>query len=192
MWFFQQAKEVGYSEYDIAKVKFLIKMLAAEISKLLAFTVIWWYRGQFFPFCVGISVFFVLRACSGGIHFRSYWACFLFSFAYLTLCLDVLPMLVVSRIVKLCSLFLCMILAYRFSPVVSKYRVSPSLTKRNNSKREIFIVIFIYFLFMYITPQNSLIDIGFWCIVIHTVQLSMAYFVLERRKEHGEMEKEPG
>lgn len=192
MRFFQQAKDIGYSEYDIAKVKYLIKMLGAEISKLLVFAVIWWYQGLFPSFCAGISIFFILRVCSGGLHFRSYWTCFLFSFIYLILCINFLPMLALPRITKLCFLFLCMVLAYKFSPVVSKYRKLPSATKRKNSKREIFVVIFLYFLFMYITPQDPLIDIGFWCIVIHTVQLSIAYLVLERRKKHERLEKEPG
>lgn len=192
MHFFQQVKELGYSEYDIAKVKFLFKMLIAEVSKLFVFSIIWWHQDQFPSFCAGISIFFILRACSGGLHFQHYWTCFLFSFIYLILCINFLPMLVLPRIAKLCCLFLCMILAYKFSPVVSKYRNPPSATKRKNSKREIFVVIFLYFLFMYITPQNPFIDIGFWCIVIHTVQLSIAYFVLERREKHEKLEKEPG
>lgn len=190
MCFFRQAKEMGYSEYEIAKVKYFIKMIAAEISKLLVFIVIWWRSGLFLPFCVGVGIFLILRMCSGGIHFHSYWVCFFFSFVYLNLCINLLPLLVISRFTKLCSLFFCMILVCRFSPVVSKYRDSPSWAKRKKSKRETFIVIFIYFLFMYIAPYNFLIDIGFWCIVMHTVQLGVAYFVLERSKKHGEMEKE--
>ena len=189
MCFSEKIKDAGYSEYDIAKVKYLFAVLASELSKLLIFTFFWWNQGLFFPFLVCISVFFALRACSGGLHFKHYWACFSFSFFYLILCINWLPRLRLSKLLKLFLLFLCMILACRFSPVVSEYRIIPSEIKRRKSKRNIFIIIFIYFLLLYITPKSQLIDGGFWCIVIHTFQLGVSYFKTERRKKREELEK---
>lgn len=191
MHFLQVIKDAGYSEYDIAKVKYFYRILTAEISKLLVFTVIWWWQGLLFQFFMGISVFFLLRICSGGLHFKTYWTCFAFSFFYLFLCINWLPKILLSRIPKLFFLFLCIILNSIFSPVVSKYRVPPSKSKKKKSKRRIFIIVFLYLIFMYITPQSHLIDIGFWCIVIHTLQLGVAYF-MKRRKKHGTLEKRNG
>lgn len=173
----------GYSDYEIAQVRYLLITLASELSKFLIFALLWGYRGQLREYLFAIFIFFMVRSSSGGIHFKKYISCLLGSFLYLLLCINVLPLLILTKWIKLLVLFFCILLTHAFSPVVSKYRIPPDERKRRSSQREIFVVIFFYFIAMYIMRPNSLLDIGFWCIVLHTIQLIIAH-IAERRRHN--------
>ena len=177
-------KETGdFSDYEIDVIKYVLRSLSSEISKIILFAVIWSYQNQTLEFFFCFLLFSILRIKSGGIHLNGYISCLLFSYFYFTLCLDILPLISLEKWCKLSLLLICIIIAYYCAPIVSKYRHTPSLERQKKSKLQLFIIIFIYLLVMFILPSYPILDVGFWCIMLHTIQLYIAYIV-ERRKKH--------
>jgi len=173
----------GYSDYEIAQVQYLFITLGSEISKLSLFAIIWALQGKFLEYCIAIFILFLTRSSSGGLHFNKFISCLFVSFLYLLLCINILPLFMLPKWGKLAILFLCILLTHAFSPIVSKYRIPPTEHKRQISQIEIFVVIFFYFIAMYIMRPHPLLDIGFWCIVLHTIQLTIAH-IAERRGQN--------
>lgn len=182
MKFFESIqKSYGYTDYEIAQVKYLFVTLASEISKIIIFAYIWWIQNKIPEYCVAICILFLLRSSSGGIHYEKYVSCLIASFVYLFICINILPLFLLNKWIKLLFLFFCMVLNLAFSPIVSKYRIKPTKKMRKRSQKEIFFVLLFYFVVMSIIQPNPLIDVGFWCIFLHTVQLIIAHILVERR-----------
>ena len=50
-------REYGYSDYDIAKVKYVLASLFSEFSKLLLFGTLFGVLGYFYPFLFSLFLF---------------------------------------------------------------------------------------------------------------------------------------
>lgn len=172
---------LGYTNYEMAIFKYFFLTILSEGSKLLICTLFWLLQEKGTEFYICFCLFTILRTCSGGLHLKHYIPCFIFSFFYFVLCINILPLLSLAKWIKLCLLFVAMLLAYYFTPVVSIYRPLPQTEKIKKSKCQLFIIIFIFFIMMYIMQPNILLDICFWCIILHTIQLFIAYKIMERR-----------
>lgn len=177
---------LGYSNYEMAILKYLFLTLFSELSKLIIYYTFWRYQNKEREFLFCFTLFILLRTCSGGLHFHNYFSCFLCSLIYFILCINILPMIFFTKLFKLLLLFVSVIVTYEYTPVVSQYRKQPSRIRKQKAKLQLFLIIFIYFIAMYIMQPYPILDIGFWCIILHTIQLYVAHILIERRKKNAE------
>ncbi len=164
--------QYDFSDYQVAQLKFFGKTFAAEISKLLIMALIFSDRiGMYF---FAVTIMLLLRVSTGGLHCKTYLSCFLVSFAYMFLSLMVMPAIPINKVFQLILLFVCMLCNYYVGPVTSVVHVplSDRLVKR--VKVQAFLIIFIYLTLTYIVPENPYITVGFWVIILHTMQLVTA------------------
>lgn len=179
---------LGYTDYEMAVLKYVLMTLFSELSKLLIFSIFWFHQDKGIEFIFCFLIFLLLRTCSGGLHFNSYISCLLCSFCYFILCINVLPIIKLEKWQKLLLLFFSIFVVYYHSPVVSQHRKEPPQSKKRRAKLQLFIVIFIYLLVMYIMQPFPLLDVGFWCIILHTIQLYIAYSKNTRKEKKNEEE----
>lgn len=166
------------SNYQIAQLEFLGKTLFSETSKILIMGIMFYKHLPIYFFALFIMI--ILRCNTGGMHFYTYIGCLITSTLFLLLGIMVLPNISVPLNVKLLLLLLCTITCYQIGPIPSKYR--PAYSKQFIHKRKLSVSFFIciYTLILYIIPESPYLIVGFWIIILHTLQLIIAKYT---RKE---------
>lgn len=168
-------EQYGFSDYQVAQLKFLVKTLVSEFSKLLLMGII--FRKELGMYLFAVTIMILLRTATGGIHCKNYISCFLVSFTYMFLSLILLPNIAVNKVFQLIILFLCMLCNYYIGPVTSAVHapLGKSLVKR--VRIQAFLVIFFYLTLTYIVPENPYMVAGMWVIILHTLQLAAARII---------------
>lgn len=160
------------SSYQIAQVIFLFKTIFSEISKIIIMGILFHDKFTLYLFALFIMIF--LRCSMGGLHFYTYAGCLIASTLYLWLAVYLIPNIAVAKYIQTATLLLCILICNYIGPVISKYRPEASKERFARCKKFITIFIFIYALILYIMPENKYLYIGFWVIILHSLQLIVA------------------
>lgn len=181
-------QEYGFSDYQMKLIRFSLTGIFYDVSKTLIFLVFFYAIGKLPEFLFAAVPLVILRTRTGGIHFRKYWSCFLFSFAYFYMCIGVLPVLVnVHPLVVYPVLLVCAILDYMIGPaslkerpaVQDEYYKGIKNTAQKKAKIQSFQVVFIVAVLIFIFPEQNCLIVSFWTVVLHTVQLTIIKLVKE-------------
>lgn len=170
------------SEKEKARLTYFFTCIIYEGSKLILFFIYFGITHHLKSFCYSLMILLPLRVISGGLHFKHYSACLLFSFGYFYIVNILLSQISVSLPVSAAALCICIVINSKIGPVTSDSR--PALTaERIKKSRQRSTIITIYeamlTIIFYDTP---LATVGLWTIILHSVQLMIANF----RKKRGE------
>lgn len=160
------------SNYQIAQIAFLFKTLLSELSKMLIMGILFHNQLTLYLFVLFVMLF--LRCSTGGLHFYTYWGCLASSIIFVGLALLILPLITLPIYIQLLLLLICILVCNFVGPVVSKYRPTPSKELYTRGKNTTCMFIFIYSLVLYIIPENAYLTVGFWTIILHSLQLIAA------------------
>ena len=160
------------SSYKIAQVEFLFKSIFSELSKMIIMGILFHKYLGLYLFALCIMIY--LRTSTGGIHFYTYPGCLVGSIFYMGLAIVLLPNIALPSYLKISGLLISILICYKVGPVVSKYRPEPSPQKSQHCKNITCTGIFIYALITYIISENPYIIVGFWIIILHSLQLPVA------------------
>lgn len=183
-------KEYGFSDYQIKLLRFSFTGILYDVSKTLIFLVYFTMIGKLPEFLFALVPLVLLRTRSGGVHFRKYWTCFLFSFLYLCLVIHVLPGTIsVHPLAVYPVLLVCAVADYLVGPNSLKEKVVAQdvLLKDEQKKRikkakiECFQVVLIVAILCFLFPGNRYLIVSFWTVVVHAVQLVITKIMREVR-----------
>lgn len=172
-------REYGYSDYDIAKVKYVLASLFSEFSKLILFGALFGVLGYFYPFLFSIILLLFLRINIGGLHCKHYMSCLILTFLILYTSIMFLPNLITLSTTSIMFFsIICMVINFYIGPVASPFRPTPDSVLIKSCRNIGFVIIFTFIISVSIF-QNILflapyIQVGFWTIVLHTIQLIIA------------------
>lgn len=172
--------DFGYTDYQIEQIRYTVISVLSELSKLFIIGVFFALTHCIPQYLVAIIVLFMLRTCTGGLHFKHYVSCLLVSFLIFYLGICQLPNITLPRPIYFTLLLACVIINYLFAPVVSSCRPVPNGIQIKKSKRQSFAMITLYAVIMFIVPISQYIITGFWIIQLQTLQLIAAK--LQRRR----------
>ncbi len=165
-------KKYGYSNYQIAQLEFFFKTIFSEASKMVIMGIL--FRNHFSEYLFALCVMLGLRCTTGGLHFYTYFGCLFTSIVYLALAIYIFPPFKLISYIQSLLLLVCFILCYLIGPITSKYR-PPIPDKPYRRFRAITCgIIFAYAVLLYIIPQGPHLTVGFWVIILHTLQLTVA------------------
>lgn len=175
-------KHHQFTDYQIKVVHYAIITLVSELSKFLMLGIFFFALGKEREYLWTILNFSFLRRYSGGFHCKTYIGCISMSFLYSLLCIAVLPNIVISAAVQ--RVFLCVSMAVLavIAPVPSVYHAELDKTERVKCRTIVLAIVIVYFILVSGLSQNSFFKIGFWVIMIHTIQLMITYYT--RRMEN--------
>ncbi len=165
-------RKYNLSDYQIAQLVFLIKSIASEAVKLLLMGIFFWRSIPEYLFAV--VVLLCMRTSTGGLHCKHFITCFFTSFLFLLLAVYPLPAIPVPKIIQLSGLLICILCNYYIGPITGPLHKKLDAQNTSKSKVRSFIFIFLFLVTTYIIPENNYISIGFWVIVLHTIQLIIA------------------
>lgn len=171
-------EELNYSDKEKALIQYGLSAILMEISKFIIMLIFFSIIEKSTEYLFATFILLLLRAHTGGLHFSTYFGCLLFSNIILYAgCVYFPDTIQVSEIWMLFSLLNCMVTLYLIGPIVSKSRPIPSSTQAKKHRIESFKIVFFYFLVVFFFSENHYIQIGFWMILLQTLQLSIAYFI---------------
>lgn len=161
-----------FSNYQMAQLTYLWKTFTSELSKILIMAVL--FRNHLVSYLFALSVMLFLRSTTGGLHFYTYKSCLGTSILYLYLALYVLAPIQMSCFGGLLLLTASFLICYIIGPITSKYRPKLTPAKFAHSRNLTCCIIFLYAIIWYIIPENHLLMVGFWIIILHSLQLIAA------------------
>lgn len=172
---------LGYTNYEIAKIKYVVVTILSELSKILLIGLFFLYLQNLTVFIVAAFVLCLLRISTGGLHFKHYPSCLLASFLIFFVGICILNNIQLAKLAQLITLLLCIIINFFCAPVVSSFRPIPDGIKVRRAKRQSITIITVFAIILYIFPQNQYVNIGFWMIILQAIQLFAAK-ILKRRE----------
>ena len=172
----------GYSDYEMAIIKYSITALFSEISKIIILSIMYTLIGKLNLFAAFSTLLILLRINGGGYHCRHYITCFLLTAIISFTAIILLPLIYIPNYsIVLIALTICLFIIYYIGPVPSPFRPEPDglLIMQCNNKS--FLVIFFFIIIVSIFNSNTFIRpyliVGFWTIILHTLQLIIAKII---------------
>lgn len=170
-------KKYGFTDYQIAQLKYTFTILFSELSKLVIIGFI--YHNHLALYLYAMALLSILRLSTGGLHAKTYWGCFFASFAFFYLSISLLPQLHISKVVIAALIVGCMIAIYLIGPVASIFRTQPEGNTKKRLVAQSLIVISIH-LILFCIFDSIFFTVGSWIIILQTSQLIAAKFLVRR------------
>lgn len=171
------------SKADKAKVNYVISCIIYEGSKIFLFFVFFSYIHQLNSFFYCLIMLLPLRIISGGLHFKHYTSCLCFSFLYFCMAIIILAPFKLPLGISIILLTVCTVINYKIGPVTSNSRPQLEPEEIKKGKLNIFIATCYELILTILFFDTLLSTVGFWTIILHTLQLIIASF----RKKRGEI-----
>lgn len=166
--------------YKKKLIKYFLLCILSEGSKIILYSLFFIRINLFVEFLFALFILMFLRTNGGGLHFKHYTTCLIFSFlvflASVFLGIHVIP----NRVVAIFVLIISIPLGHWCVPVTSNNRPDASEKLIKKSKRNTLIVLSAYLISVCILPTNRYYGIIVWIVIIHIVQLLLAK-ILKRR-----------
>lgn len=178
--YFKIQKKYNYTDYQMKLILYAVKSFLSEFSKFFILSIYFTLTSHTYYF---FWVFFILafmRFFSGGLHCKTYVGCLLSSFIYTCFCIQILPHIPINKPVQLILLLVVIIILFKITPVPSKYRPPYTEYKKYFCRLQITIAILGYWTLVLILPSYPYISMGFWVIIIHTLQLYISYLEVNK------------
>lgn len=174
---------LGFSNYEIAQIRYFVISILSELSKLLIIGLFFFFTHRLLQFLTAAFVLCLLRITTGGVHFKHYYSCLAMSFSIFFVGVCLLNPIYLLKVMQLPLLLCCIAINYACAPVVSCFRPIPDGIKVQRSKVRSFWLLTFFSILVFIFPQNQYINVGFWMIILQTLQLFAAK-ILKRRHEN--------
>lgn len=162
------------NDYQIRQLKYMIITFTSEISKLVLLGIL--FYAKFDSFIFTTLILLLLRKSTGGLHLKTYWGCLIFSAMYYIFAIVILPHIPINVMIQILLLLLCIAINLKIGAVTSSYRPMANDHQIHRARKNIIIILSLY-LFTYMIPTIQYRTIGFWVIILHTLQLTVAYIL---------------
>ncbi len=161
---------------------FRVKCFLYDFSKLALFLIFFGYLHKLDYFLFAYAIMLPLRLASGGLHFRQYLSCLSFSFAFFATVVLLLAPVTIPFVWVLTLFAVCAVVIYAIGPIQAPTRpalTDAQITKRKNNALVAMLYATILVIVSYRTHLGS---VGYWTIVLQTLQLVIAFL----KKKGGE------
>ena len=161
----------GYSDLQVAQMKYILMTILSEVTKMIIMGVFFFVIDRLFEYIAATITLALLRRFAGGLHFNHYISCYFVTFSFMLLVVLVFPHIPMPCFLGLFLLLGCIIINYRLVPIVSSKRPEPTKELIHKSKMNTFIFLTAFTALFYIIPDNRFVIIGFWVIILQSLQL---------------------
>lgn len=171
------------SATEKARLNYVFSCIIYEGSKLLLFFLFFGCIHKLDGFFYSFIILLPLRIISGGLHFKHYLSCLFFSFIYFYLVNIILTPFKLPFGISIIILSVCAITNCKIGPITSDSRPQLKVEVIRKGKLNIFIATCYEMILTILFFDTAISTVGFWTIVLHTLQLIIANF----RKKRGEL-----
>lgn len=186
----QKILRMAYENADLSPkeqkfMTFRIKCMLYDVSKVVLFVAFFAAIHKLDSFVYAFLIFFPIRQVSGGLHFKHYTSCLIFSFVYMYAAVMLLAPMKLALAAVIPILAVCAAVVYAIGPILAPTR--PALTKQEFAeRRQKAVHIICYEIVLTILFFDSeLASVGYWTIIMHSLQLVIAW-IMKNCKKGGE------
>lgn len=170
-------KKYGFTDYQIAQLKYTFTIISSELSKFVLLFLL--FRNRSGTYLYAAVLLSVLRLSTGGLHAKTYWGCFLMSFTFFLLSISLLPCLYVPKRVMLLLLIVCMAAIGCIGPVASIFRTQPEGRTKKRLIVQSLVIVSIHLVLLCVF-DSRLLTVGSWIIILQTCQLIITKFFVHK------------
>lgn len=165
----------SFSDREIGVLKYGIEIILGELSKCLIMLIYFYAMHKTSEYLAALILLLLLRSNMGGLHMKHYWSCFLLTFAFMNTAIIILPSLVTLSKPEICLiLLLCIAIGLQIGPVHAKFIRNPNSLLIRKGRMQASYILILYLSAVLILPVSKYVVIGFWIIVLQTIQLIIA------------------
>lgn len=129
----------GYTDYEMAIIKYSITALLSELSKILILGTLFAFIGKFDLFIAASVLLILLRVNGGGYHCKHYITCLLMTACILGAAVICLPLIQITNYsIILLGLTICLFITYYIGPVPSPFRPKPRYEVNQTMSQQLF------------------------------------------------------
>lgn len=179
-------KEGPFTPYQIRTIEYFFRCVISEISKLAIMLLIYLIVGISGRLVWVLCFLLPIRCFTGGIHMKHYWSCFGLTFGIILLSSIILPGYVPLYFnLHSCILMLmvCLFIMLAIGPVPSSNRPFPKEAVIVKSKKFTFILMVAAMVVIAFYWNHAIAAIGFWTIMLQTLQLIIGKIIILQKGE---------
>lgn len=179
-------KECNYTDFQIQQIQYFLLSLASETSKFLILLIFFKHISKTLEMLISTIALLSVRLFMGGIHFKHYLPCLLFTFGIFYTGICIFPFYVHLNVAAVLTILnLCILLNYLTGPVLSSYRTPLTKAQKRSSSTKASTSILLYIIIIFIFQENNYLYTGFWIIVLQTLQLITAKTIIYAKGNHA-------
>lgn len=162
---------------------FRAKCMLYDVSKLILFTAFFAMIHKLDSFVFAFLIFYPIRQVSGGLHFKHYASCLVFSFAYMYLAAAVLAPVTLELTAVVPILAVCAVIIYLIGPIRPPSRPALSRQEFEEHRRKALGIVCYESVLIILFFDSRPAGAAYWTIILHALQLVMAFVI----RKGGEM-----
>lgn len=167
-------REFELSDLDSKKLKYSLQFLYNDLSKTILLLAFFTALGYPLDFIFAGIILFALRIFTGGLHFKTYIGCFLFSLVFFIVAIYLKNSFTLTRnIIVLIYIFSCLTII-GFAPISSKTRPKYSNAKRRKFKILGLVVLTFYLVLNLNLNIHPYLIYGIWVMALQSIQILIA------------------
>lgn len=156
---------------------FRIKCMLYDISKLILFITFFAAIHKLDSFVYAFLIFYPIRQISGGLHFKHYVSCLVFSFVYMYLAVAVLAPITLELVAVVPILVTCAGIIYLIGPIRPPSRPALSRQEFEEHRKKALGIVCYESVLIILFFDSRLASAAYWTIILHALQLIMAFII---------------
>ncbi len=158
-------------------VIFKFKCIIYDFSKFIIISIFFAFAELFKEFLFASMISIPLRIYSGGLHFKHYLSCFLFSFGYFLLLIYGFSFISLPIYLSTILMVFCFIINFCLSPIQSASRPPLPAAELQRTKQKTILISLYCMLIILLFYETPLASVGYWTILLHSMQLIIAKLI---------------
>lgn len=163
-------REFELSKIEKIKLKYSLEVLCNDISKILILLFMFSILGKAKEFIYSTIALLAIRPFTGGLHFKSYMGCLLFTGVFFITSINLNIYFHMDFLMPILFIFSCIIIL-TIAPIKSKNRPRYSYKKQLYFKFLGLSIVVIHFIAYTITNENPYLRNSIWIFALQSIQL---------------------
>lgn len=166
--------QIVLSELESIKLKYILEVILNDLSKIALLFLVFYFLNRQISFIYCLISLIPLRAYTGGIHYKTYIGCLVFSGVFFYISIFLSSHFSPSYFIIIIQLMFSLLIIILLAPITSKNR--PTYNKKKIMRFKFFSILIVLFHFtMYFSTKNNPYFIkSIWVITMQSVQLLIA------------------
>lgn len=167
-------QEFELSDMDSKKLRYSLEFLYNDFSKTILLFILFAALGYPIDFIYVGIILFTMRIFTGGLHFKTYAGCLLFSLVFFIAAIYLKNSFYLTEpLIILFYVFSCLTIV-GVAPVTSKTRPKYSSSKKRTFKILGLVVLTIYFVLNSFLNTHPYLIYGIWVMALQSIQILLA------------------
>lgn len=179
------AENLNLSAREQKLLVFRLKCILYDVSKLILFAAFFTAIHRLDSFVYAFLIFFPIRQISGGLHFKHYLSCLMFSFVYMYLVVVVLAPIRLGLAAAVPVLAACAMIIYLIGPIRAPSRPALSKQEFEQQRKKAFGIICYELVLIVLFFDSALASAGYWTVILHTLQLIIGFIFKKGGEKNG-------